>query len=226
MDHTPRKLRREALMSVPFGSMEGLQPVEIAHEFDIDLDTLVVRNHTFTMKGIDKEEEESSGEIETDLVGEYYDVLSSQLAWEHTFYDGLRRAARNIAIVGLVTRFDHWIGRFTNRLPPEMRRQSQVSPSALINRLHDLNSYLGPGPLPVGHFEELVTARDSVIHNDSRIEWDHRGKPHRVSERYINACDELEFSEEQLAKAIEEVKTQVKWYEQRLREREAAAQKR
>ena len=84
-----------------------------------------------------------------------------------------------------------------------------------MDQLETLNKTLTPGPVPVQFFGELVTLRDSIIHNDSQAEWVHNGKQRKVADRY-RKYDRIELTDEQLKEAIEKCVQQVKWYDERI----------
>ena len=121
------------------------------------------------------------------------DLVDSQVRWQQSFYVEMRRAANHLAVVGLVTRLEHWIARFV--------RLKQLPVSSLCKDLKVLNDSLREvGPVPVAFFKELVTARDSVIHADSKAKWQHK-RTREVAKHYRNG-GELEVTEDQLKDAI------------------------
>jgi hypothetical protein len=65
-------------------------------------------------------------------------------------------------------------------------------------------------------FEDLATARDSIIHADSRAEWKHNGSLRKVADHYRNAYEDMDLSEEQLKDAIQKATQQVKWYDEKI----------
>jgi hypothetical protein len=195
----------------------GGESTKVAHEFEVDLKCLIIVNHHFTLEGIAKAEDEELAAIEEDLALEGPDVLNSIINGRTMFYAGLREAAHNLAWVGVVTRFHHWITGFVRALPTTPKPYMQ---QPLAKELETLNKCLGKGPFEVQFFKDLVTVRDSVIHGDSRSEWEFPVKNlRRVADRYVHPGDgDLELSEEQLKEAIEKVVQQVEWYDRRLHE--------
>ncbi len=184
-------------------------PFEIPHEFELDLNCVVVANHRLTMEGIDRSEDEGLDEIDV----EDFETQNSITNHLHNFYDDLRRAARRLALVELVTRLQHWIRRLVKELK---LKPDKVYESQLANLFDALNKALGIGPVPIAFFEDLVRVRDSVIHADSKAEWEHNGKARRVADEYRNAYGDVELTEEQLQDAIHKAVQQVKWYDQNL----------
>lgn len=77
-----------------------------------------------------------------------------------------------------------------------------------------LNGKLGDGPVPLSFFEDLVTARDSVIHGDSQSKWDFDGDKREVAAKYMDVY-RLEVSEAQVAEAFEKTLEQLIWYEEK-----------
>jgi hypothetical protein len=134
--------------------------------------------------------------------------------WVATGYEDRRRAANNLALVALVTRFHHWLTRLIRRLPATANPYSQQSVS---KELSILTSALGQGPVPLTFFEDLAEARHSIIHADSQAEWEFPpGVQRNVAHCYRNAWSDVEISEEQLTEAVAKAIAQVKWYDEKL----------
>ena len=188
---------------------EGLEPIEIPHEFVIELNSLIVVNHRLTLEAIDSDEEKELEKLAHDFAEDDPDVVHSLENDYQRFYGDLRRAANNLAAVALVTRLQHWVNRFVRRTTGKPK----TAPSWLVSRLNHLNELLGPGPVPVDFFAALEDVRDSVIHNDSNAEWEHQGKPRRVANCYANDFGVVIVSDEQLQDAIAKETQQVEWYD-------------
>jgi len=185
-------------------------PQEEAHEFEVDLHCVVVLNHRFTLEGIDRSEEEDLAEIRRSFSRDH-EAMSSEVSHVGIFYDELRQAANRLALVGLVTRLQHWIGKYVTRCDIKGMKTS----APLIVQLEALNGSLGTGPVPVAYFEELVNVRDSIIHADSKAEWKYK-RARAVASCHRNTCGEVELNEAQLKEAIARAVQQVKWYDSRL----------
>jgi hypothetical protein len=78
------------------------------------------------------------------------------------------------AVVVIMTRFEHWISRFAKQLSVKPTR---VHKNGLANLIESLNKVLSDG-----FFEELAELRHSVVHADSRAEWDYKGERRRVAD--------------------------------------------
>jgi hypothetical protein len=189
--------------------------VECSHEFEIDLNCLVTTNYKITMEGIERAEDEAISESENANVSE--DDLESRNLWvshERTFYDGLKAAAKNFALVALIARLHHWVSLYARRLDPDRPTKP------LSTELGFLNSELKQNPPFSGDFfRELITLRDSIVHRDSQPDWNYEGKTRRVGDRYVRGNGRVEINDEDLAKAIDAAVKQVKWYDERLRAR-------
>ena len=176
----------------------GSKLIEVHHRFEDELDWLVFTNHRLIMENISRIEEESDGTANPFDFAEPY-----------SYCDELRKAANNLALVGLVTRLHHWVGIFVEELTNKSAREN-----SLLKNLKTLNAYTGEGPVPLVFFEELVAVRDSIIHADTKIEWEFSGKKRKVASQYTNASlDEIEFTQAHLQEAIEKATKQVKWYD-------------
>lgn len=186
------------------------EPIELAHEFEVDLNTLVVVNHNLTLESITRSEDEALSKTDLTMDDE---AQRSIISYVGLFYEDLRRAANNLAIVGLVTRLEHWIGIFARRLPKQQKSRASV----LVKDLALLNTRLGSGPVRAKFFEDLVTVRDSVIHADSQAEWEHLGKRRRVADRYTNYVGGVvDIDEDQVKEALANAVKQVKWHDEKL----------
>jgi hypothetical protein len=194
--------------------------VEIAHEFAVDLNCLVVTNHRFTIEGITRAEDEEIRSWQDALALEDAQVASSVIGYAQNGFDDLRKAANHLALVGIVTRLQHWIERFVKRqgLTPEKNRRLDGSlESLLIRQLRILNKTLGCGPVPLSDFENLIDVRDSIIHADARANWKNdRGSDRKVADEYCNACGDVELSEKQVKDAVEKAIRQIVWYDEKL----------
>jgi len=172
---------------------EGPEP---AHEFEQELRGLVIINYEFALKGIAKSEDDSiSPEDDAGFV--------SLIVNEH---EDLRTAARNLALVGLVTRFQHWIIYLAN-----LCRTEQMHGRSLMKELKDLHDKFPEVTNELEFFEELVNVRDSIVHADSRADWMHQYERH-VAPKY-RLGDRVEFTEAHLTQAIQKAIYTIGWYE-------------
>lgn len=193
------------------------EPLEIPHAFETDLHCVVVANYALTLEGIDRSEEEELAKSDKDFAHEDFETVRSMTAPLQNFYDGLRQAARRLALVALVTRLQHWIGGFAKQMKaiPCKTKHTGYN-STLANQIGALNKILGIGPIPEIFFEDLATARDSIIHADSRAEWKHNGSLRKVADHYRTPYGDVDLSEEQLKDAIQKAIQQVKWYDEKM----------
>jgi hypothetical protein len=202
------------------------EEIEIPHDFEIDLNCVITANHSLTMEGIERTEDKALDDIYEGSGIESRETVDSIACHAQNFYDDLRRAARLLALVGLVTRLQHWISRLANQWKPKVTtargsklkraKVPKVQKSKLVKELESLNDALGAGPVPLIFFEKLVTLRDAVIHGDSQIEWKHKGKIRAVANEYRSVLG-ADLSEEQLQEAIQKAIQQVKWYDEKMR---------
>ena len=89
--------------------------VEVAHEFAVDLNCVVVANHRFALEGITRAEDEDIENWREALALQDSEVASSVICHVRNGYNELRKAANRLAWVGLVTRLQHWIARFVKQ---------------------------------------------------------------------------------------------------------------
>ena len=185
--------------------------VEVSHTFEVELNILITVNHKLTIEGIAKLEEQEirhTWEIFDDL-----ETASSHVAWERQVYDDMRAAARHLAVVGLVTRLQHWIEKFvrSKKLTPKKSKEP-----TLCKHVTALNDFLGlEPPISVEFFRELVTVRDSVVHANSQVEWSFDGKARKVADCY-QSSGTLAVTEDQLKDALQNAVELIAWYDAQL----------
>lgn len=139
------------------------------------------------------------------------DTIFSILDAHENYYDDLRVAARNLALVGLVVRLHHWAAAYARRIDG-----GRTADKPLETELGFLNSKLGKPPVPTEFFRKLVDVRDSVIHANSLPQWTYRDKPRLVDARFAPEGYRVAVSDEDLAEALEKAITLIKWYDERL----------
>ena len=148
-------------------------PIRIPYEFKIDINTLVTVNHKITLEGISLSEQEEIATFHSDDE----DERRSHRREQENFSEDLRRAANHLALVGLITRFQHWINKFVQELPSA----TKANHLSVARGIDVLNKALGVGPVSEKEFSELVDVRDSIIHQNSTTkEWEFRGDKRRV----------------------------------------------
>lgn len=195
-------------------SLEEFDTVEeIASSFELDLRTVVIVNHELTIEAIDRLEERRIDEIRDALGDEDADVVESAVGSEMTFHDELRSAARHLAVVGLVTRFEHWIYILVQQAGVKVEKGNNEP--ILISRLNGLNEQLKfTGSIPIKFFSELVDVRDSIIHGDAKATFGRSGRT--VAAHYTNRCGGVDVTEDQLKEAFENAIKQVDTYKARI----------
>jgi hypothetical protein len=188
-------------------------PIEIAHWFEVELNRVVIVNLRFALESLDRAEYEEIQQREKELDDEDNEVLCSAISHVTGEFEELRQAALQLALVGVITRLQHWVALFTKRVP---EKYTKSSASLLVSQLAFLNKSLGCGPESASFFEEVVCVRDSIIHADSQAAWKH-GDDRHVADRYRNLRGEVELSEAQLQETVEKACRQVAWYDEQLR---------
>ena len=206
--------------------LSGLnEQVEVAHEFEVDLNCLVLANLRIAMDGIGHAEDEELAGIDEGFTSDEWEVEQAVSSHASQFYGELRNAALCLAMVALVTRLQHWTGCFTKGSNPvRAKGKSKVkgaklakkSNSQLINQLRALDQSLGAGPVSITSFEKLVNVRDSVIHHDSKARWNYGREEKTVDSSYCNPAFDVSNDEDLLRQAADNATKQVKWYDERL----------
>ena len=83
--------------------------------------------------------------------------------------------------------------------------------SKLVSCLTFLNEHLGGRTnVPVSFFKELVNVRDSVVHADSKANWEFH-RPRQVAKQYADVYGNVRVEEEDMKKAVQNAAKQVTW---------------
>lgn len=189
---------------------------DLPHEAEDEVRLLVTENHRITMRGIQQSEHEMVRYLRKVLAQEDKEIIASEVSRAQFYYEDLRRAANHMALVSLVTRLEHWTRKFVKQLPPNTELTANKRKPYIVRAMEALNTHLGRPPVDVQFFEDLVTARNAVVHHDSTTEWDFNGR-RSVAARY-NDCGDLNFTNDHLTEATKKVTAQVKWYDEQLRQ--------
>ena len=186
---------------------------EIPHEFEIDVRRVVLINHELVLQGIDRAETE---EVEKfDLTNEDQGAVVS---WIESKHDEFRQAANNLALVGLITRFHHWLTHLANRIRDD---KDESFDRSIAQELGFLNSKFKGTPIKPSVFKGLVDVRDSIIHADSKASWKHDGRHRQIDPKFTH-LDEVRFTEADLHEAFRNALLAVTWYEHQVEQWELA----
>jgi hypothetical protein len=218
-------------MSRPSKLYLGGRFADLPHPFEEDVQFLVKTTYDLLCENIARREAQAITEAEKI---EDPREAGAEIQWVKSDADKLRQEARGVAVVTLVTRFQHWLRFFVEDM-------KKVPANGVEKNLATLNNELKrEGPVPAAFFCDLETVRDSIIHADSNVEWMRgtvkRYVPLKYREVNLEDLSELKLTKEQLREIrenamaqinlrdvhIQEAMTrsieQVKWYEDRLAE--------
>jgi len=188
--------------------MDEFDDYEERHPFDIDVHALVLTNLKLALDGIDRlEQEEITSYVrETDN-----DEATQQsfISWIQGQHENLRTAAIHLALVGLVTRFHHWLVTLANSLRDDTDKTFDKS---VQQEMHFLNNNFKSSPHQPRDFAKWIDVRDSVIHADSQAAWQHEGKLRGVESQFTH-IGELHFTATDLQDAFQKMLWAIAWYE-------------
>lgn len=175
---------------------------ESPHNFEIDVRRVVLINHEIVLEGITRAEKEEVEKFDTTDDGQ-----RDLVAWIERQHDEFRRAANNLALVGLITRLHHWLCYLANLLRPK-----RTFDNSLAKEFRFLSQRFANSPVELSFFERLVDVRDSIIHADSKASWTFRGDARHVDPKYVEG-DEVNFTEEHLKEAFDKALSVVEYFE-------------
>jgi hypothetical protein len=108
-------------------------PIEIAHWFEVELNRVVIVNLRFALESLDRAEYEEIQQREKELDDEDNEVLCSAISHVTGEFEELRQAALQLALVGVITRLQHWVAYLRNESPKNTPR---AVPRFLSANLH------------------------------------------------------------------------------------------
>lgn len=208
----------------------GGKPLDLTHPFEEEVQFLVKTIYELLCENITRKEQEALAEAEK--IEDPHEA-GAEIQFVKSNADELRREARSVAVVTLVTRFQHWMRVFVEELP------NKKPANGVEKNLTTLNKELGEeGPVPVAFFSELEAVRDSIVHADSNVEWMRGNEQRRVPQKYRevnletlskftltdeqlreireNAMAQINLTDVHVHEAMAKSIAQVKWYEDRL----------
>lgn len=207
------------------------RPLDLPNPFEMDVQFLVKETYDLLCESIARKEVEEIADAENI---EDPSHAGAERAWVISNADELRQEARSVAVVTLVTRFQHWLRVFVKKLT------AKEPPNGVEPNLKILTKQFGNGPVPAEFFHELETVRDSIIHADSNVEWMRGNEQRSISLKYreINlehllkynltkeqlqeireqAIKQINLTDEHVQEAMAKSMQQIKWYGDRLSE--------
>jgi hypothetical protein len=180
-----------------------------AHPFAVDLRTTVLISWEFALNEINRVEEQDLKEREEELAGEDYEILSAGISAVTSEFERYRESANQLALVGVLTRLQHWINSLVDGRPDAPKGKK----SLLVSQLKWLDAKWGPGPVPISFFEDAVTVRDSIVHGNSEAVWMRGTESRKIADRYSTASGQVSLSEVQLKEVASKAIEQFRWFE-------------
>jgi hypothetical protein len=209
----------------------GNRIVPIPHPFVEEVEWLIRTNHRLLLDSISRIEQEQISEASKN---EDPAEAGSEIDFAISEATELREAATNMALVGLVTRFQHAVNVLVDDYAEMQKRAADID---LRSNLRTLNRRFGKGPTENVFFADLATVRDSIIHADSNVEWMHGVKRRMVPKKYrdaslerlklakaqrrelkANSTPQLKFTETHLQEAMKKCTDQINWYDEQAKE--------
>lgn len=194
------------------------EPVEVTHDFKVDISLFVTANFELTIGAINQDEARAGREAKNSVKGETDpDVISEILYRDDSYYDDRRVAARNMALVGLLIRLQHWAAAYARRIDHKRK-----SGNPLRAELDFLNANLGKALVGPEYFQRLTDARDSIVHANAQPHWAYRSPRSKksslrsVDSRYVPEGYRVAIGDADLAEAVHKSIALIKWYDEKL----------
>jgi hypothetical protein len=129
--------------------------------FDSEVEALVISVYKATIAGIEVLDKRERAKFRARHLDSDPEVQQESWWWDDQIR-AMKYHAGNMSLVSLVLLFDHWRG-----------------------------NHRAQGPLPLAELEDMVTARNSIIHHRGESRFEYRGTVHTVSERFLRFDDAL-----------------------------------
>jgi hypothetical protein len=180
-------------------------PPDEPHEFETDVRKVVLTNLDLVLDGI-----VCAHVAEVKKFRPPDNGLDQQpyIDWIGSRYDGLRKAAINLALVGLVTRFHHWLTYLANIIRDA---KDQTFDDSVAKEISFLNSRFKNSSYKCSDFKKWTDVRDSIIHADSKASWTFKKKPRSVAPQFAQ-LSELNFTQADLDAAFQHMLAAIGWY--------------
>lgn len=181
------------------------EPPEEPHEFETDVRKVVLTNLDLVLDGIARAHTAAVKKFQPPDNG-----LNQQpyIDWIGCQYEGLRKAAINLALVGLITRFHHWLIYLANTIRDA---KDKTFDKSVAQELFFLNLEFKNSPYKHSDFKKWIDVRDSIIHADSKASWKLGGKPRNIDPQFAQ-LGELNFTEADLDGAFQHMLSAIWWY--------------
>jgi hypothetical protein len=164
--------------------------LEVPDVFDSEVETLVLKAYKATIAGIEVLNNQVWARFEARGLDDPEVQLESQL-WDYDI-QAMKYHAGNIGLVSLLAIFDQWLERKHSKVFRNNGRSWKP-------RFEGLEKHFEKGPVSLAKLEEIVDARNSIIHHGGDPEFDWNGK-RQVNERFLGFYE----PDGQLRVAIEE----------------------
>ena len=126
--------------------------LKIQHDFVVDIKTLILVNYDLTVQAIEGEECKALN-CEVGPSDYDYDSARSIINSIVNSHEELRVAARNLAVVGLVTRFQNWLETFVSK--QKLTTVKDKKAGRVVKLLNALNGRFGTVLYPSNSSKEL-----------------------------------------------------------------------
>lgn len=194
--------------------LDDLFSVPELEVFGLDVDGLVIPTYEAAIAGIEALDKKKRAELKER--GQADPTSSPELWFWEIQIQEMTTHAGNMGLVSLLALFDHYLSR----------QQPNGNWKSWFERLADT---LGAkGPLSLGELQEMVDARNSVIHHNGKREFlDDRQKLRTVSDRFLNFDIGLDgqvgIEKELLVAVANKLKLQVEYWNRKKRDIKRAA---
>jgi hypothetical protein len=185
--------------------------------FSEEVGAIVISLHAAALKGIDHLDQQAvlgfRGAQWTDLEEE-----SQERHWWSNQVSRLRYHAGNLGLISLIMLFDRWLIDFQR----DGIRHKIFTKEKNQTPFHQIEDQFGSGVLSESRFQDIITARNSIVHHAAAPEYKDRGKPRKVKDEFIKVLDNeliVGLDKDDLIRVTDEIKRQVDFWNKSLQSR-------
>jgi hypothetical protein len=188
--------------------------------FASEVEALVISVYKAAIAGIEASDKKERTRLRArDLDSDPAALQESR--WRDEQIQAMKYHAGNMGLASLIVLFDDWLAKRHKEAFPEKDNDNWKS------RFEQLEKHLCKGPLPLAEPEEMVIARNSIIHHRGKSTYENRGERFNVNERFLifdedSGQERVAIEESLLENLASNLAAHVNFWNQQMRKQDLA----
>jgi hypothetical protein len=187
--------------------------------FSEEVEAIVISFHAATLKGIRDLDQQAVLDFRYATRTEWEEGSPDREWWSNRV-SRLRYHAGNLGLVSLIMLFDQWLIDFQRRgIRRKILTQVTDKDENTLPRFRRIKKELegsGGGVLSESRFQEILTARNSIVHHAAAPEHEYLGRPSKVEDEFIKLLPDNELiiglDKDDLIRVTNEINRQVDFW--------------